>query len=62
MTNLDPIKIDKRPYQKPRLERVKLAPEEAVLTSCKTPQGIIFGPMNLNCRGGPGGICNAQTS
>jgi len=56
------VKTDKKPYQKPRLERVKLVPEEAVLTSCKTLAGIIFGPMNLNCRGGSGGICNIQGS
>lgn len=26
----------KKPYQKPQLQEVKLIPEEAVLTNCKT--------------------------
>ena len=29
----------KRPYRKPQIEEVKLIPEEAVLTNCKTASG-----------------------
>ena len=27
----------RRPYRKPRIERVRLQPEEAVLSACKNP-------------------------
>ena len=30
---------EKKIYQKPRISRVRLAPEEAVLTACKTTSG-----------------------
>ncbi|MBN2103324.1 hypothetical protein JW835_04700 [bacterium] len=33
------MKLDKRPYAGPRIERVKLIPEEAVLTGCKATVG-----------------------
>jgi len=50
----------KRPYRKPQLERVMLTAEEVTLSFCKTPGGIIVGPNNTNCRGGPGGICRVH--
>lgn len=31
----------KAPYEKPRLTRVRLVPEEAVLTACKVQDGFI---------------------
>lgn len=39
------MKTKKRLYVKPRIDRVGLKPEEAVLTTCKTSSG-----------GGPGSI------
>jgi len=62
MNNPDNVRTDKKPYQKPRIERVKLVPEEAVLTSCKVPHGTIIGPNNANCRGGGGPICFVHAS
>jgi hypothetical protein len=34
------IKTNKRPYQKPQLEQVRLVAEEAVLTGCKFPGAV----------------------
>jgi len=48
------MKQKKRPYSKPRVERVVLALEETVLTFCKGPAGS--GPLVGACQqpGGPG--------
>lgn len=42
----------KRPYQKPRLRRVELRPQEAVLGNCKAMGGTVGG--------GAGGQCDAN--
>jgi len=44
---------NRRPYQKPRLEKVSLVPEEAVLGGCKTLTGG-----GINASGGTN--CAAQ--
>ena len=41
----------RKPYSKPRLRRVELRPQEAVLGNCKTSTGTVGG--------GAGGTCNA---
>jgi hypothetical protein len=43
--------LPKKPYLKPRLRRVELRPQEAVLGNCKTVNGTIGG--------GVGGTCDA---
>lgn len=47
-------KKGKRPYRKPEVFEVKLTPEEAVLTVCKTASGsgAPKGATNLKCTGG----------
>ena len=45
---------EKKPYRKPRLKRVALRPEEAVLGGCKTasssgPSGAVCEPVGVNC-------------
>jgi hypothetical protein len=52
---------EKRPYRKPRLKRVALRPEEAVLGGCKTasssgPSGAVCEPL------GPGSNCSTAGS
>lgn len=37
----------KKPYEKPQLHRVRLAPEVATLGACKVPLGS--GPINIDC-------------
>lgn len=48
----------KKPYQKPRLEEVKLVPEEAVLAFCKTASGL--GTTTRTCR--TSNRCSGRTS
>jgi hypothetical protein len=48
----------KKPYHKPTLLRVKLQPEEAVLTGCK---GVSPGP-GFNFCHGKGGWCRQKGS
>lgn len=62
MSNRDDVKTGKKSYQKPRLDRVELVPEEAVLMSCKIPLGVVVGPNNANCRGIGGPICSLHAS
>lgn len=38
------MKKGRRPYQKPRIEEIKLAPEEAVLANCKSSAGTNKNP------------------
>ena len=48
-------KKKRKPYKKPEIFRIKLLPQDAVLTNCKTSTGITG-------QGGPGnkciGVCN----
>ena len=48
----------KKPYKKPQLQEVKLVPEEAVLTACKTANGLAGG--TRTCRTSRG--CSGATS
>ena len=50
----------KIPYVKPRLEKVKLLPDQAVLSACKNSLGI--SPGNLGCVDGFGTACNDFSS
>lgn len=52
----------KKTYKKPRIKKVKLVPEEAVLTNCKTFSSGGWGSAAPRCtfRGGP--ECSAQGS
>ena len=43
----------KKPYLKPRLRRVELRPQEAVLGNCKSAAGTVGG--------GSGGTCSTMT-
>ncbi len=45
--------IEKKKYERPTVSRVKLKPEEAALTACKT--GSTSGPAQQTCTGGGGG-------
>ncbi len=49
----------RKPYQKPRLEQVRLVPEEAVLASCKYIgyTGAASGTSNNNCNSSVGVPC-----
>jgi hypothetical protein len=49
----------KKTYEKPKVTRVALKPEEAVLTACKTIAGP--GPMQNPCTGPGGARACAQT-
>jgi len=48
----------KKHYEKPQLQEVKLVPEEAVLTNCKTANGLAGG--TRTCRTSRG--CSGATS
>lgn len=43
----------KKPYEKPRMRRVELRPQEAVLGACKSSGGTVGG--------GAGGTCSTVT-
>ncbi|NIM59466.1 MAG: hypothetical protein GTO16_11075 [Candidatus Aminicenantes bacterium] len=55
-------KKGKRLYEKPRIKKVKLVPEEAVLQGCKTFSAGAWGanPPRCTLRGGP--QCSDQGS
>jgi hypothetical protein len=44
------VKLTKRPYRKPQLERVQLKTEEAVLAACKARDGLINAWGTGECR------------
>ena len=48
-------KMTRRPYRKPQFEKVRLVPEEAVLTNCKTNATTVGpGSFQIYCSN-PGG-------
>ena len=52
MNEIEEVKADappKKPYMKPRLRRVELRPQEAVLGSCKTMGGTMGGGTAGTC-------------
>jgi len=53
--------MKKKKYVKPKITRIKLDAETAVLMACKDAGGV-GGPHNKNCRGGGGGYCMTQGS
>jgi hypothetical protein len=55
-------KKKKKKYVKPKITRIKLDAETAVLMACKVAGGSAEGPRNINCRGGSGGYCMTQGS
>jgi len=59
MSGKDNRKLSRRHYCKPRLEQVRLVPEEAVLTGCKT--NSVNGPTGKNCKF-RGVMCNQKAS
>jgi hypothetical protein len=55
-------KKKKKKYVKPKITRIKLDAETAVLMACKVHRGSVVGPNNINCGGGSGGACQTQGS
>ncbi|MEW5868422.1 MAG: hypothetical protein AB1894_04045 [Chloroflexota bacterium] len=45
--------LTRKAYQKPRLEQVRLVPEEAVLSACKTADGGAASGAMTACINGP---------
>jgi hypothetical protein len=54
-------KNKKRKYVKPKITKIRLDAQAAVLASCKAA-GISSGPLNNSCRGGMFGVCREQGS
>ena len=61
LNNQDTFNENRKPYQKPQIERVKLVPDESVLGICKAG-GAASGPSTTNCINPiGGGFCKDQT-
>jgi hypothetical protein len=56
MTNEDG-RHGKKEYEAPKVTRISLRPEEAVLGNCKSPSGLHAGPVSSTCTSGIS--CNA---
>lgn len=52
----------KKLYEKPRIKKVKLVPEEAVLQGCKTFTAGKWGAAPTRCKIRAGAECSAQGS